>query len=112
MEARGSTRLTPSLFLEQTGGFDIYRRQPTRGVSAEKLDRHPFRTLLLFLALGSGIFSAGLFLILFSVGSVGHTNLDPTAVYFYPVVAGAGALFGLERWLYYESGGVNPFHDR
>jgi hypothetical protein len=77
----------------------------------EKVDEHPYRTLAKFLAAGTGIFVLGLFILLSSISYAGY-KLDSSVIYFYPLMAGAGALFGFERWLYYESGGVNPFHDR
>jgi hypothetical protein len=36
---------------------------------------------------------------------------DSSVLNFYPLMVGAGALFGFERWWSYEQGGVNPFHD-
>jgi hypothetical protein len=80
-------------------------------VKVERKDNHPIRTLLLFLGAGAGIFALGLFVILLAISGVGHSKVDSSMSEFYPLVAGAGALFGLERWMYYESGGVNPFHD-
>jgi len=81
-------------------------------MAPEKLDKHPYRTLVLFLAAGCGIFAGALFFILYLLMGIGGYNLDASVVNFYPLMAGAGGLFGFERWLYYESGGVNPFHDR
>jgi hypothetical protein len=81
-------------------------------LASEKLDKHPYRTLVVFLAAGSSIFTLALFLLLYLITGVGGYRLDSSVVDFYPLLAGAGALFGFERWMYYESGGVNPFHDR
>ncbi len=63
------------------------------------------------LAAGTGIFVLGLFLVLSLLSYAGY-GLDSSVLDFYPLMGGAGALFGFERWLAYESGGVNPFHDR
>ncbi len=63
------------------------------------------------LAAGTGIFVLGLFLVLSLLSYAGY-GLDSSVLNFYPLMGGAGALFGFERWLAYESGGVNPFHDR
>lgn len=78
----------------------------------EKVDKHPIRSLLIFVAAGSGIFAFGLFLLLTAMSVYGGIRLDSSVLNFYPLMAGAGALFGFERWWYHESGGVNPFHDR
>jgi hypothetical protein len=80
-------------------------------MSAEKVDEHRYRTLAIFLAAGAAIFSGALFVLLFALGMGGY-KLDSSVNYFYLLMAGAGGLFGLERWMYHESGGVNPFHDR
>jgi hypothetical protein len=77
----------------------------------EKVDEHPWRTLAKFLAAGTGVFVLGFFLLVTAVSYAGYKP-DTSVVYFYLLMAGAGALFGFERWMYYESGGVNPFHDR
>ena len=42
---------------------------------------------------------------------MGGIRLDSSLANFYPIVGFAGAVFGFERWLACESGGVNPFHD-
>lgn len=76
----------------------------------EPLDRHPLRTLVLALAAGCALFVALLFVTLTAL-AFGGVGLDSSVVDFYPLMAIAGAVFGFERWLAYESGGVNPFHD-
>jgi len=76
------------------------------------VDKHPYRTLLVLLAAGTTIFVLSFFLILFAVTAFTGLRFDSSVVDFYPWIAGAGALFGFERWWAYESGGVNPFHDR
>ncbi len=78
----------------------------------ERIDPHPWRTLLVFVVAGTGIFVLGIFLLLSVLVDYGGVRFDSSVFYFYPLMAGAGALFGLERWMHYESGGVNPFHDR
>jgi len=81
-------------------------------LNQEKEDKHPFRTLLIFIAAGGCLFTLGLFLLLTFITVFGGINMDSSVLDFYPLMAGAGALFGFERWWYHESGGVNPFHDR
>lgn len=76
----------------------------------EAPDKHPIRTLVIALAAGSLVFVAALFATL-SLLYWGGVRLDSSVVYFYPLMAIAGAVFGFERWLAHESGGVNPFHD-
>jgi len=80
-------------------------------MSQEKVDEHPWRTLAIFLASGTSIFTLGLSILLGVLIYFGGLRFDQSILYFYPLLAGAGALFGFERWVYYESGGVNPFHD-
>lgn len=79
-------------------------------MNSESVDRHQIRTLLISLAAGTGMFVIGFFLIIFVLTAYGHLKFDPSVIDFYPLIAGAGALFGFERWWYNESGGVNPFH--
>lgn len=81
-------------------------------MSIEKIDEHPLRTLVVFLAAGTSIFTLGFSLLFGVLIRFGGIKTDPTMLYFYPILAFAGGLFGLERWMSYESGGVNPFHDR
>ena len=80
-------------------------------LSQEKVDPHPFRTLAIFLGSGIGMFVLGLSVLLLVLASYTSFRVDSTTLYFYVLVGGAGGLFGFERWMYYESGGVNPFHD-
>jgi hypothetical protein len=76
------------------------------------LDKHPFRTLALFLALGILAFLAGLFALLGFLQGFAGAKFDSSVVNFYLLMAGGGAIFGFERWWTYELGGVNPFHDK
>ena len=78
----------------------------------EPVDKHPLRTLGISLAAGVSMFVTGLFLLLWSLLVYGGAKFDPSVWNFYLLVAFAGAVFGFERWWAYESGGVNPFHDR
>ena len=96
----------PDHFYSQQSGT---RKDP---LNQEKEDKHPFRTLLIFIAAGGCLFTLGLFLLLTFITVFGGINMDSSVLDFYPLMAGAGALFGFERWWYHESGGVNPFHDR
>ncbi len=79
-------------------------------MSEQPVDRHPLRTLGVALFAGGIIFMAALFATL-SALSWGGIKLDSSVVNFYPLMAFAGAVFGFERWIAYESGGINPFHD-
>ena len=79
-------------------------------MSEQAVDEHPLRTLGAALIAGSTIFVAILFATL-SALAWGGIKLDPSVLNFYPLMAFAGAVFGLERWIAYESGGINPFHD-
>jgi len=79
-------------------------------LSEQPVDRHPLRTLGVALFAGGIIFMAALFATL-SALSWGGIKLDSSVVNFYPLMAFAGAVFGFERWIAYESGGINPFHD-
>jgi hypothetical protein len=81
-------------------------------MDTEKPDQHPYRTLGIFLCAGVLIFCAGLFAFLFLLTGVGGYQLDPSVQNFYFLMAVAGAIFGLERWMAYEAGPINPFHDR
>jgi hypothetical protein len=73
-------------------------------------EKHPYRTLAISLTFGVGIFVGGLYGLLMMMALAG-IRLDSSIVNFYWIIAGCGALFGFERWLYHEQGGVNPFHD-
>ncbi len=77
----------------------------------EELDKHPRRTLAFCLAAGVSIFVLGLFVLLTVVSFYGVVKPDPSALKFYPVMAGVGALFGFNVWWGYEQGTYNP-HDR
>jgi len=79
-------------------------------LSEQPVDKHPLRTLCVALLAGGIIFVAALFMTL-SALALGGIRLDSSVVNFYPLMAFAGAVFGLERWIAYESGGINPFHD-
>jgi hypothetical protein len=59
---------------------------------------------------GASIFVLGFLVFQLALIFAGHA-LDGSVLNFYPLVAGAGALFGFERWWSNEQGGVNPFHD-
>ena len=76
----------------------------------QPIDKHPLRTLGIALFAGSMIFMAALFATL-SALALGGIRLDSSVVNFYPLMGFAGAVFGIERWIAYESGGINPFHD-
>ena len=66
----------------------------------------------MFLAAGVSIFAFGFTLLLWVLIHFAAYKPDVSVLYFYALLALAGALFGLERWMYHESGGVNPFYDR
>ena len=51
----------------------------------------------IFLASGISIFTLGLSALLGVLIHFGGLRFDQTVLYFYPLLAGAGALFGLER---------------
>ena len=74
-------------------------------------DKHPMRSLAIMLTFGVLLWVAALFALLTAL-SFAHVTADPTVLNFYWVMAACGALFGFERWLYHQQGGVNPFHDR
>ncbi len=64
----------------------------------------------MMLAAGMFIFVSFLLVLHLSLIYAG-VKLDSSIMNFYPMMAGAGILFGFERWWAYEQGGVNPFHD-
>jgi len=76
----------------------------------QPVDKHPLETLVAALLAGGIIFMAVLFMTL-SALALGGIRLDSSVVNFYPLMAFAGSVFGLERWIAYETGGINPFHD-
>ncbi len=77
----------------------------------EPPDKHPVRTLAVMLTFGV-VFFVGILFVLLTLVALANVRLDPSVTNFYWVMAGCGALFGFERWLSHEQGGVNPFHDR
>ncbi len=74
-------------------------------------DKHPLRSLGIFVVSGASVFSFFLFALIYAMSLDPRIRQDPSVSGFYPIVAGAGALFGFVMWWFYESGGSNPFHD-
>lgn len=85
---------------------------PTQVERMSRLDENPLRTLLISVSVGVLLFVFALFVLLTVMDFYGGVRLDPSVLNFYPLMAGAGVLFGFERWWAYEQGGVNPFHER
>jgi len=71
-------------------------------------DKRPWRTLVVCVGSGILIFVSMLSIVLLLVSYAGA--MDSSQLSFYWIMAGAGALFGFERWWSYEQGPVNPFH--
>ncbi len=72
--------------------------------------RDHLRALALFLLAGVGLF-VGLMAVIDAIMLRFLAVPDQSILYFYPVMAGAGALFGFERWWAHEQGPYNPFHE-
>jgi hypothetical protein len=72
--------------------------------------RDHLRTLALFLVAGVVLF-VGLMAVINLIMLRFLAAPDQSILYFYPVMAGAGALFGFERWWAHEQGPYNPFHE-
>ncbi len=74
------------------------------------MKRGPMRNLLVMLVAGAflSVFALLLFQLALTLAGVPP---DSSVLDFYPIMAGAGLIFGFERWWSYEQGPVNPFHD-
>lgn len=74
-------------------------------------DKNPFRTFLVCIFGGASIFILLFAAFHLMILMYAPTTLDFSALYFYPIMAGLGMVFGFERWWSYEQGSYNPFHD-
>lgn len=69
------------------------------------------KTLVKFLVAGSSLFIFFLFAVQSVLVYLGGWRSDPSVLYFYPLMALLGTVWGFEQWWSYEIGPYNPFHD-